>query len=69
MHCRTSTNCPKSIEDGNECLYQSLKCSYNYHMDDCDEIMTLGLAGVSYMSIFNGFDETVTYDKVCFMVE
>ena len=26
-------------------------------MDDCDEIMTLGLADVSYMSIFNDFDE------------
>ena len=36
----------------------SLKYSYNYHMDDCDEIMTLGLADVSHMSIFNDFDET-----------
>ena len=27
-------------------------------MDDYDEIMTLGLADVSYMSIFNDFDET-----------
>ena len=27
-------------------------------MDDCDEIKTLGLADVSYMSIFNDFDET-----------
>ena len=27
-------------------------------MDDCDEIMTLGLADVSHMSIFNDFDET-----------
>ena len=27
-------------------------------MDDCNEIMTLGLADVSYMSIFNDFDET-----------
>ena len=51
-------NCPKSGR--NECgnLYQSLKYSYNYHMDDCDEIMTLGLAGVPHMSIFNDFDET-----------
>ena len=32
-------------------------------MDDCDEIMTLGLADVSYISIFNDFDETVTYGK------
>ena len=27
-------------------------------MDDCDEIMTPGLADVSHMSIFNDFDET-----------
>ena len=27
-------------------------------MDDCDEIMILGLADVSHMSIFNDFDET-----------
>ena len=27
-------------------------------MDDCNGIMTLGLAFVSYMSIFNDFDET-----------
>ena len=27
-------------------------------MDDCDEIMTLGLAGVSYMSVFHDSDET-----------
>ena len=27
-------------------------------MDDCDGIMTLGLADVSHMSIFNDFDET-----------
>ena len=27
-------------------------------MDDCDEIMTLGLADVSHISIFNDFDET-----------
>ena len=27
-------------------------------MDDCDEIMTLGLAGVLHISIFNDFDET-----------
>ena len=27
-------------------------------MDDCDKIMTLGLADVSNMSIFNDFDET-----------
>ena len=32
-------------------------------MDDCDEIMTLGSADVSYMSIFNDFDEAVRYDK------
>ena len=52
------SNCPNS--DRNECgdLYHSLKHSYNYHMDDCDEIVTLGLADVSHMSIFNDFDET-----------
>ena len=27
-------------------------------MDVCDEIVTLGLADVSHMSIFNDFDET-----------
>ena len=27
-------------------------------MDDCDEIMTLGLADVSHMSVFNDLDET-----------
>ena len=27
-------------------------------MDDCYEIMTLGLADVSHMSVFNDFDET-----------
>ena len=27
-------------------------------MDDCKGIMTLGLADVSHMSIFNDFDET-----------
>ena len=49
-----------AFSDRNDCgdLYHSLKYSYNYHMDDCDEIMTLGSAGVSHMSIFNDFDET-----------
>ena len=27
-------------------------------MDDCDEILTFGLAHVSHMSSFNGFDQT-----------
>ena len=46
--------------DRSDCedLYHSLRYSYNYHMDDCDEIMTLGLADVSHMSIFNDFEET-----------
>ena len=35
-------------------------------MHDCDEIMTLGLAEMSYMSIFKDFDETVTYGKDMF---
>ena len=35
-------------------------------MDDYDEIMILRLAGISYMSMFNDFDETVTYDKDMF---
>ena len=39
-------------------LYQSLKYSYNYHLDDCDNIMTPGLPDVLHMSIFNDFDET-----------
>ena len=60
------TNCPNS--DGNEYgyLHQSLKFSYNYQMDDCNAVMTLGLADVSYMSICNDFDETVTYDRDMF---
>ena len=33
-------------------------CSHNYHMDDCNGIMALGLADVSHMSIFSDFDET-----------
>ena len=58
MHCRKSNKLPKS--DRNECgdLYYSLKYTYNYHMDNCDEIMTHGLADVSHMSVFNDFDET-----------
>ena len=52
------TNCPNPHR--NECRdpYQSLKYSYNYHMDDCGEIVTLGFADMSHMSIFNAFDET-----------
>ena len=51
-------NCPNSDRNEGEDLYHSLKYSYNYHMDDCDEIMSLGLADVSHMSIFNDIDET-----------
>ena len=29
------SNCPNSDEC--EYVYQSLKCSYNYHMDECDD--------------------------------
>ena len=47
---------------------QSLKCSYNYHIDDCNEIMTLGLARCVNMSVFNDFDETVIYGKDMFHV-
>ena len=32
-------------------------------MDVCDESISHGLADVSYMSIFNDFDESVTYGK------
>ena len=51
-------DCPNS--DRNECddLYHSLKYSYNYNLDDCDNILTLALADVSYMLIFHDFDET-----------
>ena len=52
--------------DEQEYLYQSSKCSYNYHMDGCNGIFTLGLVNVSYMSIFNAFDKTVTYDRDMF---
>ena len=62
MHFRNSINCPNSDVDEYEYLYQSLRCSYNYHMNDCNEIMTLGLTNTSYMSIFNDFDETATWE-------
>ena len=52
------TNCPNYGRNEGEDLYHSLKHSYNYHMDDCDEIVTLRLADVSHMSIFNDFDES-----------
>ena len=52
------TNCPKSDRNDCEDLYHSLRYSYNHHIDDCDEIMFLGLADMSHMSIFNDFDET-----------
>ena len=51
------TNCPNSDRDDCEDLYHSLRYSYNHHIDDCDEIMSLGLADMSHMSIFNDFDE------------
>ena len=35
-------------------------------MDDCNEIMNLGLEDVSYMSIFNDLVETATYDRDMF---
>ena len=60
------SNCLNSEEDEYEYVFQSLKFSYNCHVDDCDEIMTIGLADVSYLSIFNDFDETVTYSKDMF---
>ena len=52
------SNSPNSDRNDCEDLYHSLKYSYNYYIDACDEIMTLGLADVSHMSIFNDFDET-----------
>ena len=58
MHSGHPTNCPISDRNDDEDLYHSLKYLYNYFMDDCDEIMTLGLADVSHMSIFNDFDKT-----------
>ena len=57
------SNCSNSDEDEYECLYQSLKCSCNYHMDDCDKIMTLGLGDMSHMLIFKDFDKAVTCGK------
>ena len=52
------TNCPNSDRNDCEDLYHSLRYSYNHHIDDCDEIMSLGLGDMSHMSIFNDFDET-----------
>ena len=60
------SNCPNSDKNEHEYEYQSLRCSYNYHDDDCEEIRNLGLADASYMSIFYDFDETVTYGKDMF---
>ena len=59
-------NCSNSDGDEYEYLCQSLKYSYNYHMDDCNGKMTLGLAVVSYMSIFNDFNKPVTYGRDIF---
>ena len=53
------STCPDSDEDEYECFHQTLKFSYNSHIDDCDEIMTLGLAVASYLPVTNDFDETV----------
>ena len=52
------SNCPNSDRNKCEDLYHSLKYSYNYHIDDSDEIITLGLTDVPHMSIFNDIDET-----------
>ena len=38
-------------------------------MDDCDEIMTLGLADVSCMSIFNAFDKTDRDEFHCKIID
>ena len=38
-------------------------------MDDFDEVMNLGLADVSYMWIFNEFDEISHMAGMCFMAE
>ena len=35
-------------------------------MDDCDEVMNLVLADMPYFSVFNDFDETVTYCRDMF---
>ena len=35
-------------------------------MDDCDEMLTHGLTDLPYMSVFNDFEETVTYGKDMF---
>ena len=52
------TNCPNPDRNELGDLYQSLKYSYNYQMDDCGENMTLGLADVLHISIVHDFDET-----------
>ena len=52
------TNCPTSDRDDCEDLYHSLRYSYNQHIDDCDEIMSLELVDMSHVSIFNDFDDT-----------
>ena len=52
------TKCPNSDRNDCEDLYYSLRYSYNQNIDGCDEIMSLGLADMSHMSIFNDFDET-----------
>ena len=57
---KLSKLCEESLP---EYVYQSSKCSYNYLVDDCDQMMNLALVDVSCMSIFTDFDETVTYDR------
>ena len=60
------TNCSNSNRNDCEDLYHSLRYSYNYHMDDCDEIMTLALADVHTCQ----FSMTLMkLTKMSFMVE
>ena len=54
---------PNSYNNEVEYVSQPLKCSYNFHVDDCDANINLGLVDLSYLSVFNDFDETVTYDR------
>ena len=45
-----------------------MKLSYNYHVDDCDETLNLGLTDMLYKLVLNDYDETTTYGKTMFHV-
>ena len=61
------SNFPNFNDNEHEYVYQSLKHSYTNYFDYCDDIMNLGLANVSFMSLFNNLDQSATYGKDMFL--